>query len=156
MTGFESVCHPRQKREARRPPFFGAGDRTRLPFPLCGNVWSELRQSQISATVHRTAALEWVLVPRSASINKEDRHKPVFFIWCGRQDSNLHALALEPKSNESTNSTTPAYLVILAWPAGDVNRNWKVLTGTSGRFRHSVQIANKFTRILLDICIHHG
>ena len=31
------------------------------------------------------------------------------FIWCGRQDSNLHALALEPKSNESTNSTTPAY-----------------------------------------------
>ena len=34
----------------------------------------------------------------------------VAFYWCGRQDSNLHALALEPKSNESTNSTTPAYL----------------------------------------------
>ena len=33
------------------------------------------------------------------------------FLWCGRQDSNLHALALEPKSNESTNSTTPAYSV---------------------------------------------
>ena len=31
--------------------------------------------------------------------------------WCGRQDSNLHALALEPKSNESTNSTTPAYYI---------------------------------------------
>ena len=32
-------------------------------------------------------------------------------LWCGRQDSNLHAFALEPKSNESTNSTTPAYSV---------------------------------------------
>ena len=33
-------------------------------------------------------------------------------IWCGWQDSNLHARALEPKSNESTNSTTSAYFVI--------------------------------------------
>ena len=30
-------------------------------------------------------------------------------IWCGQQDSNLHALAVEPKSTESTNSTMPAY-----------------------------------------------
>ena len=29
--------------------------------------------------------------------------------WCGQQDSNLHALAGEPKSPESTNSTMPAY-----------------------------------------------
>ena len=29
--------------------------------------------------------------------------------WCGQQDSNLHALAVEPKSTESTNSTMPAY-----------------------------------------------
>ena len=28
--------------------------------------------------------------------------------WCGQQDSNLHALAVEPKSTESTNSTMPA------------------------------------------------
>ena len=31
-----------------------------------------------------------------------------FCFWCGRQDSNLHAFAEEPKSTESTNSTTPA------------------------------------------------
>ena len=31
-----------------------------------------------------------------------------FSLWCGRQDSNLHAFAEEPKSTESTNSTTPA------------------------------------------------
>ena len=30
-------------------------------------------------------------------------------LWCGQQDSNLHALAGEPKSPESTNSTMPAY-----------------------------------------------
>ena len=34
---------------------------------------------------------------------------PPFSIWCGQQDSNLHALAVEPKSTESTNSTMPAY-----------------------------------------------
>ena len=32
-----------------------------------------------------------------------------FYIWCGQQDSNLHAFAVEPKSTESTNSTMPAY-----------------------------------------------
>ena len=39
---------------------------------------------------------------------------PPFIFWCGRQDSNLHALALEPKSNESTNSTTPADVSLTA------------------------------------------
>ncbi len=34
---------------------------------------------------------------------------PPFNIWCGQQDSNLHALAVEPKSTESTNSTMPAH-----------------------------------------------
>ena len=29
-------------------------------------------------------------------------------LWCGQQDSNLHAFAVEPKSTESTNSTMPA------------------------------------------------
>ena len=41
--------------------------------------------------------------------NKKERLSPLFFIWCGQQDSNLHALAVEPKSTESTNSTMPAY-----------------------------------------------
>ena len=36
---------------------------------------------------------------------------PLLFIWCGQQDSNLHALAVEPKSTESTNSTMPAWLL---------------------------------------------
>ena len=35
--------------------------------------------------------------------------RPVLFAWCGQQDSNLHALAGEPKSPESTNSTMPAW-----------------------------------------------
>ena len=30
--------------------------------------------------------------------------------WCGQQDSNLHAFAVEPKSTESTNSTMPAFI----------------------------------------------
>ena len=37
---------------------------------------------------------------------------PPFSYWCGQQDSNLHAHAMEPKSTESTNSTMPAYSVI--------------------------------------------
>ena len=41
--------------------------------------------------------------------NKEGGQKASFFFWCGQQDSNLHALAVEPKSTESTNSTMPAY-----------------------------------------------
>ena len=32
----------------------------------------------------------------------------MLFVWCGQQDSNLHAFAVEPKSTESTNSTMPA------------------------------------------------
>ena len=30
-------------------------------------------------------------------------------LWYGQQDLNLHARALEPKSNVSANSTMPAY-----------------------------------------------
>ena len=41
--------------------------------------------------------------------NKKRRLLPPLLIWCGQQDSNLHALAVEPKSTESTNSTMPAY-----------------------------------------------
>ena len=43
--------------------------------------------------------------------NMKGRHSPPFHIWCGQQDSNLHALAVEPKSTESTNSTMPAYFI---------------------------------------------
>ena len=50
--------------------------------------------------------------PRAYSANKKERLLPLFFIWCGQQDSNLHALAVEPKSTESTNSTMPAYSVV--------------------------------------------
>ncbi len=42
-------------------------------------------------------------------------------IWCGQQDSNLHALAVEPKSTESTNSTMPAYQSILPRSNSEVN-----------------------------------
>lgn len=30
-------------------------------------------------------------------------------LWCGRQDSNLHTEASDPKSDVSANFTTPAY-----------------------------------------------
>ena len=42
---------------------------------------------------------------------KRRRLIPPPFYWCGQQDSNLHAHAMEPKSTESTNSTMPAYSV---------------------------------------------
>ena len=31
------------------------------------------------------------------------------FVWCGRQDLNLHGCPLDPKSSASANSATPAY-----------------------------------------------
>ncbi len=46
---------------------------------------------------------------------------PLFFIWYGRQDLNLHGYPLEPKSNVSANSTTPAYACILPFDWGNVN-----------------------------------
>ena len=59
-------------------------------------------------------------------------------LWCGRQDSNLHALALEPKSNESTNSTTPAYSVDSGeWTAD--NYCFAVLTMAVSIFSSSLQ-----------------
>ena len=41
--------------------------------------------------------------------------------WCGQQDSNLHAHAMEPKSTESTNSTMPALGIILSRKRSKVN-----------------------------------
>ena len=42
--------------------------------------------------------------------------------WCGQQDSNLHAFAVEPKSTESTNSTLPADGVFCGKPQGAFSR----------------------------------
>ena len=36
-------------------------------------------------------------------------HKMQVGCWCARQDLNLHAYAMEPKSIVSANSTTGAY-----------------------------------------------
>ena len=47
---------------------------------------------------------------------------PPFYIWYGRQDLNLHAYALEPKSNVSANSTTPALSLILSCCSSIVNQ----------------------------------
>ena len=39
-------------------------------------------------------------------------------LWCGRRDSNPHTTEVtEPKSVESTNSTTPAYMSRCQTPA---------------------------------------
>ena len=38
---------------------------------------------------------------------------PLFFFWYGRQDLNLHGNPLEPKSNVSANSTTPANIQLI-------------------------------------------
>ena len=35
------------------------------------------------------------------------------FVWYGRQDLNLHGYPLEPKSNVSANSTTPAFYELI-------------------------------------------
>ena len=51
-----------------------------------------------------------LLRSKSAAPKKKDTHVGVFLFWCGRRDSNPHTTkATEPKSVESTNSTTPAY-----------------------------------------------
>jgi len=47
-----------------------ADDRTRLPFPLCGNVWKPPVFALVAADVHRTSAFRWVLVLRLLT-NKE-------------------------------------------------------------------------------------
>ena len=41
----------------------------------------------------------------------KNRQAPwIILVWCGRRDSNPHTTkVMEPKSIESTNSTTPAY-----------------------------------------------
>ena len=61
----------------------------------------------VAAKCHWHGAFKWVRV-LPASKAKSATPGWHFCFWCGRQDSNLHAFAEEPKSTESTNSTTPA------------------------------------------------
>ena len=68
--------------------------------------------------------------------------------WCGWQDSNLHACALEPKSNESTNSTTSAFGAILPWLPPLVNGN---RTSFSSRGKQIKINCTKYYSISLDI-----
>ena len=44
---------------------------------------------------------------------KRGSPKLPLFIWYGRQDLNLHGYPLEPKSNVSANSTTPAFYELI-------------------------------------------
>ena len=50
----------------------------------------------------------------------------IILVWCGQQDSNLHAFAVEPKSTESTNSTMPADGVLRGMPPGAFSRAYVV------------------------------
>ena len=68
------------------------------------------------ATLIRVA-FKWVRVLFFCK-NKKERHWPLFFVWCGQQDSNLHGRPLEPKSNVSANSTMPANMSGLFYHAG--------------------------------------
>ena len=53
---------------------------------------------------------------------KRGRQRLPLLYWYGRQDLNLHGNPLEPKSNVSANSTTPAFIklfpVLGCWRAG--------------------------------------
>ena len=108
------------KKESPVASLQGAGDRTRLPFPLSGNVWSEIRQAGFQRQSTGLSHLDGFESCRPHQ--KREAVRPPFF-WCGRQDSNLHAHAEEPKSTESTNSTTPACGPILTRRKTVVNRN---------------------------------
>ena len=69
--------------------------------------------------IGRTQCAHWVQQPATGRLHingfesftiptKEGGRWASLFYWCGQQDSNLHAYAMEPKSTESTNSTMPA------------------------------------------------
>ena len=45
---------------------------------------------------------------KAAGMLQKSSHHMVTAFWYGRQDLNLHGCPLEPKSNVSANSTTPA------------------------------------------------
>ena len=87
-------------------------------------------------------------------------------VWYGRQDLNLHGCPLEPKSNVSANSTTPAYFTLyvfrpVAVPCvrlGDGAPALHTDRGHSLRSLHLPQAAlpslpyNNFTNYAVSIC----
>ena len=62
---------------------------------------------------HRTVTFKWVQVLFITRTKKKEALRPPFS-WYGRQDLNLHGYPLEPKSNVSANSTTPALASIVS------------------------------------------
>ncbi len=86
----------------------GAGDRTRWPICPWGKSY---RCHQFLNWWPPNATGIWHLNGFESWPHQKQKAPPLggtFCFWCGRQDSNLHAFAEEPKSTESTNSTTPA------------------------------------------------
>ena len=72
-------------------------------------------------------------------MSKKDTPKGVSFLWCGQQDSNLHAYAMEPKSTESTNSTMPAEKMLSDFYTGRAAR------GGAYRLIHVIIVAQPGT-----------
>ena len=81
---------------------------------------------------------------------------PLF--WCGQQDSNLHARALEPKSNESTNSTMPAYGCIVTPKCGIVKFQFVEMPQYSsvGRGYDPADAVSIWTRLVFAQTIVHS
>ena len=87
----------------------GAGDRTRWPICPCGA--NRIVATSFVSWWPPNATGIWHLNGFESWPHQKQKAPPLggtFCFWCGRQDSNLHAFAEEPKSTESTNSTTPA------------------------------------------------
>ena len=57
------------------------------------------RRDRRQADAHRASAFRWVRVRYSLQIKKSTPLWGAFLIWCGQQDSNLHAYAMEPKGD---------------------------------------------------------
>ena len=69
-------------------------------------LWSTRRKRRV-ATVHRTVAFTWVRACRLYQ-NKKGARRLLFYFGAGDRTRTCTAKPEEPKSTESTNSTTPA------------------------------------------------
>ena len=61
------------------------------------------------------------------------RRMPPSCFWYGRQDLNLHGNPLEPKSNVSANSTTPACYVAILQRSGGKIKGYFISKNSAGR-----------------------
>ncbi len=61
--------------------------------------------------------------------NKRGQPQAVLFCWCSRQDLNLHACAMDPKSIVSANSTTGAYYVAILSQIGQFGKRRSLFFG---------------------------